>query len=252
MNMQLTAIVAENKPLDREKLARYAHDLGIEVVSKVASGEWLIDECEKYEPDILFLNLSLNGIDGLSAYQILLDRGIKPYLILVTSNMNSELLLTGLKLNCLDILNKPIRYEQLMEAVSKARELVKRDLLISKSTPGRIIKIISLYKTIYINENNLIYAHKLKGGHKSLVFIEGEFKSGIETTTTLTDILKQCSKQIFLSNPSNLINLNYIKSVYVSEKSMGTYIIRLAYNDVEIELSRRKKRDFDQLFSTIY
>lgn len=32
---------------------------------------------------------------------------------------------------------------------------------------------------------------------------------------------------------------------------MGTYIIKLAYNDVEIELSRRRKREFDQLFSTI-
>lgn len=53
MNMQLTAIVAENKLLDREKLAHYAHDLGFKVVSKVASGEWLIDECEKYEPDII-------------------------------------------------------------------------------------------------------------------------------------------------------------------------------------------------------
>ncbi len=252
MNMQLTAIIAENKQLDREKLARYAHDLGVQVVGKVASGEWLIDECEKYEPDILFLNISISGIDGLSAYQILLERGINPYLILVTNNMDSELLLKGLKMNCVDILKKPIRYEHLIEAVDKARKLVERDLLISKSTPGRIIKIMSLYRTLYVNENNLIYTHKMKGKHRSLVFVEGESETGIETTTTLTDILKQCSGYIFSPNPSNLINLNYIQSVYASEECMGTYIIKLRCNDVEIDLSRRKKKEFDQLFSTIY
>lgn len=251
MNMQLTAIIAEYKPLDRELLARYAHDLGIKVVAKVASGEWLIDECEKYEPDICFLNISLSGIDGLSAYKILKERGINPYIVLVTSNMDSELLLRGLKMNCLDILNKPIKYDQLTEVVNKAMELVERDLLISKSTPGRIIKIRSLHKTLYVNENNLIYAHKVKREHKSLVFIEGISESGIETTTTLTYILKQSSENIFLPNPSNLINLKYIQSVYASDKYMGTYIVKLIYKDVEIELSRRKKKEFDQLFATI-
>lgn len=251
MNMQLTAIIAEYKPLDRERLARYAHDLGIKVVAKVASGEWLIDECEKYEPDICFLNISLCGIDGVSAYQILKERGINPYIILVTSNMDSELLLCGLRMNCLDILMKPIKFQQLIEAVNKAMELVEKDLLISKSTPGKIIKIRSLHKNLYVNENNLIYAHKVKREHKTLVFIEGISESGIETTTTLTDILRQSSESIFLPNPSNLINLNYIQSVYASDRYMGTYIIRLTYNDVEIDLSRRKKKEFDQLFSTI-
>lgn len=249
--MQLTAIIAENKQLDREELAHYAHDLGIKVVGKVGSGEWLIDECEKYEPDILFLNISLSGIDGLSAYHILNERGINPYLILVTNDIDSDLLLTGLKMNCLDILKKPIRYEQLIEAVDKAEKLVGRDLLISKSTPGRILKIMSQYKALYINENNLIYAQKLKGEHKSLVFIEGESGSVIETTTSITDILKQCSDNIFLPNPSNLINLNYIQSVYACERYMGTYIIKLLCNNVEIDLSRRKKKEFDRLLATI-
>lgn len=37
---------------------------------KVASGEWLTDECEKYEPNILFLNDRLNGLDDLTAYEV--------------------------------------------------------------------------------------------------------------------------------------------------------------------------------------
>lgn len=248
MNRGLTAIIAEDKPHDRKNLELYAHDIGLKVLSSVASGEWLIDECIKFKPDLVFLNLGLNGTDGLSAYKKILEHGIKPYLIVVSGTTDSNLILAGLKMNCIDVVRKPVNFERLSEAVEKVKLAAEKDLLLSKTVPGRIIRLKSNYRTIFINENNLIYAHKLKGAHKTLVYISGENEEGVETTTTLTEILSQCSKMIFMPNQSNLVNINYVKKVFASEKTLGTYIVKLQYNDVEIDLTRRKRKVFEELY----
>ncbi len=248
MGRQLSVIIAEDKTLDREKIEQYSHDLGLNVVSSVASGEWFIDECMKYEPDIVLLNIGLNGIDGLSAYRTVQERGIKSQLIMVTGTKDPNLILAGLRLNCLDFINKPVNYNRLSEAVEKARRLIEKDLLISKSSPGRIIHIKSNHRSTYINENNLIYAHKIKGEHKTIVYIEGENEKGLETKMSLSEIQNQCSENIFSANQSNLINVNFIQNVYASENFMGSYIIRLKYKNTEIDLPRRNKKMFDLLY----
>ncbi|BFH10898.1 response regulator [Paenibacillus melissococcoides] len=250
MYRALTVIIAEDKPLERQNLEDYTNQLGWKVVSSVGSGEWLLDDCIKYEPDIVFLDVDLNGTDGIAAYKSILDHGLKPYLIMVSDLFDSDLILAGLDMNCVDFLTRPISYERFMEAAEKATVLVEKDLFFSRSVPGNIIKIKSNYRTFFMNENNFIYAHKVKGEHKAIVYAEGIKESGVETTTSLTDIQSQCSDFIFAPNRSNLINVNYIKSVFASDKFSGTYIIKLGYKDIEIDLTRRKRKEFEQLFFT--
>ncbi len=248
MNTPLTVIIAEDNTDDRERIEEYAHYMGLKVLSSVASGEWLVDDCVRYKPDIVFLNVGLNGTDRLLAFEKIIEHGIKPYLIMITSSHDLSIILAGLRLECLDFLSKPVSLDRLSEAVDKVRKAVERDLLISKSIPGRIIQLKSNYKAVFINENNLIYAHKLKGAHKTMIYIEGELDGGLETTTSLTEIQKQCSEIIFMPNQSNLINVNFIQKVFASERTLGNYIIRLLHNDVEIDLTRRKKKIFEEIY----
>jgi DNA-binding NarL/FixJ family response regulator len=249
MNRPLTVIIAEDKPQDREKMEQYAHDMGLKVLSSVASGEWLIDDCIRYKPDIVFLNVGLYGTDGLSAYERILQYGVKPYLLMVSGTQDSSVILAGLKMNCIDFISKPVSLERLSEAVEKVRRVAEKDILFSKAIPGRIIQVKSSYRTVFINENNLIYAHKLKGAHKTVVYVDGELEEPFETTTSLTEILSQCSQMIFMPNQSNLINVNFIKKVFASDRTLGNYIIKLLYNDVEIELTRRKRKMFEQSYN---
>jgi len=53
---------------------------------------------------------------------------------------------------------------------------------------------------------------------------------------------------IFMPNQSNLINVNFIKKVFASDRTLGNYIIKLLYNNVEIELTRRKHKMFEESY----
>jgi DNA-binding LytR/AlgR family response regulator len=249
MNRQLSVIIAEDKPFDRKKLELFANQIGLKVVSSVGTGEWLIDDYNKFVPELVFLDIDLEGIDGLTAYKKILEQGHSPYLIMVSGSQDSKLILTGFEVNCLDFVTKPVTLERLTEAVDKARKTIEKDLLSARAMPSKIIQIKSNYRTYLINENKLIYAHKIKGGHKSIVYVEGEKDSGVETTHSLTEIQEQCTNIIFSPNQSSLININYIKNVFASEYFLGTYIIKLLYKDIEVELPRRKRKEFEALYT---
>ncbi|QQZ64469.1 response regulator transcription factor (plasmid) [Paenibacillus sonchi] len=251
MRRQLSVIIAEDKPLDRMKIEQYAHELNLKIVSSVASGEWFIDECVKYEPDIVLVNVGLHGTDGISAFRKIQEKGIKSHLILVTGTHDLNLFLEAIKLNCVDFIHKPVELDRLAEAIKKVKDIIDKELLISKSIPGRILKIMSHYRTLYINERNLIYATKVKGEHKTILYIEGDKQEGVETKMSLSDIQNQCSEWIFSPNQSNLVNMNFIHKVYASENFMGSYVIRLLFNDTEIDLTRRNRKKFDYLYSKL-
>ncbi|MEW9698626.1 LytR/AlgR family response regulator transcription factor [Paenibacillus sp. SI8] len=251
MERVLTVIIAEDKLFDRQKLELFANQLGLKVVSAIGSGEWLIDDCVKYKPDLIFLDIGLNGTDGLTAYKRVLEKGLSSYLIVVSGTQDSTLILAGFKMNCVDFVTKPVTYKRLSEAVEKAKATIEKDLLISTAIPSKIIQIKSKYHTIFLNENKLIYAHKVKGQHKSIVYVEGEEESGVETSASLKDIHDQCSEFIFSPNQSTLINVNYIKKVFASDNFLDSYIIKLDYKDTEIDLPRRKRKEFEQLYARL-
>ncbi|WP_206704665.1 hypothetical protein [Paenibacillus alvei] len=49
-----------------------------------------------------------------------------------------------------------------------------------------------------------------------------------------------------MPNQSNLIKVNFIKKVFASESTFRNYIIKLLYKDVEIDLTRCKRKVFEQ------
>ncbi|MFC5402404.1 LytR/AlgR family response regulator transcription factor [Cohnella soli] len=251
MKRDLTVIIAEDSEFDRLKLEAYAGQLGLKVVSSVGSGEWLVEDALQYQPDLVFLDIGLNGTDGLTAYRTILEKGLSPYLIMVSGTNDPTLILAGVAMNCIDFVTKPITFMRLQEAVGKAKVFLEKDLHFSKAVPGKIIQVKSNYRNVFINENKLIYAQKLKGEHKTVIYVEGEKQTGIETTASISEIFSQCSESIYSPNQSNLINVNYIKKVFPSDRLFGTYIIQLDYRDIEIDLTRRKRKEFEILYSKI-
>lgn len=249
MEKKLTLIIAESQSFDRRTLELYAERMNLKVVSSLGSGKWLIEDCLRLKPDLVFLDFNLKGIDGVTAYKNILEQGLNPYLIIVSGTEDYSLVLAGLELNCLDYVTKPITFARLYTAVEKARLLIKKDIHFTNKPSGKIIRIKSNSRSVFIHEDRLIYAQKIKGVHKTILYVEGEKETGIETTASLIEIQSQCSKIIYAPNQSNLINLNYIHSMFASYDTLGNYAIRLTFNDIDISLARRKKKEFEQIFA---
>ncbi|MEK8130630.1 LytTR family DNA-binding domain-containing protein [Paenibacillus filicis] len=250
MSRALTVVIAEDQEPDREKLVLYAKRLGLHVLSSVGSGKWFVEDCLSFKPDLVLMDIGLAEVDGITAYKRLAELGVTPYLILVSGTTDSSLLLAGYELNVVGFVTKPVTFERLSAVVGKAVKAFERDLAFTEALADtRIIEIKSNHKPIFINENKLIYAERYKAERKVKIYVAGE--DPIVTRSSLAEIQVQCSEQIFHPNKSQLVNLNYIDSVYASVEFFGTYTIKLTYGHTEIDLSRRKRKEFERLYSQI-
>ncbi|WP_159881983.1 LytR/AlgR family response regulator transcription factor [Paenibacillus puerhi] len=250
MTRALTVIIAEDQEPDREKLVLYAKRLGLHVLSSVGSGKWFIEDCLKLRPDLVLMDIGLKEIDGITAYKSLGEHGLTPYLILVSGTKDSSLLLAGYELNVIGFVTKPVTFDRLAAAVEKAAKAFERDLAQAGGpSDARIIEIKSNHKPIFINENKLIFAERCKAERKVQVHVAGE--DPIVTRSSLSEIQDQCSELIFYPNKSQLVNLKYIDSVYASTDFFATYTIKLTYRNTEIDLSRRKRKEFERIYNRI-
>ncbi|WP_179089879.1 LytTR family DNA-binding domain-containing protein [Paenibacillus sp. FSL A5-0031] len=249
MNRKLSVIIAEDQEVIRRLLENYAKQLDLRVVSSIGSGDWLVEDCLQFEPDLLFLDIGLHGIDGIAAYKKILESGLSPYLIMISGTQDLKLVLEGMAMNCVDFVPKPVTFDRIKSAVEKARIMIEKDLVYTKTPTTKIIQLKSNYRTIFINENNFLYATKIKGEHKTIVTVDGGKDTGIEASNSLTDIQSQCSEHIFSPNQSSLINLKFIKYAYASENLFGTYVIQMTANNVEFNLTRRKRKEFESLYA---
>lgn len=61
MNRQLSVVIAEDHDIVRTMLEDFANRLDLKVMSSSGSGEWFEEDCRKYSPDLVFLDIGLNG-----------------------------------------------------------------------------------------------------------------------------------------------------------------------------------------------
>lgn len=114
-------IIIDDEPLAHDVLNEYITSLqNIEVSASFFNpedaGEYLIN----YTPDIMFLDIKMPGMDGITFLKMLVN---KPVTIMTTANRGYAL--EGFDLGVMDYLIKPIKKERFLLAVTRAIEFIE-------------------------------------------------------------------------------------------------------------------------------
>ncbi|MCB0587299.1 MAG: response regulator transcription factor [Phaeodactylibacter sp.] len=116
--MNLTCIIVEDEPLARNLLAEYISKIpSLQLLRSFSNPLEALDFLRAQEPDILFLDVQMPEITGISLLKILKT---KPVVILTTAY--SEYAIEGYELDVTDYLLKPITFERFLKSVEKATE----------------------------------------------------------------------------------------------------------------------------------
>ena len=124
--MNPTALIAEDEPL----LARALHDaLRVEwpelrIVAQVGDGLSTVREAMRLQPDILFLDIRMPGLDGLGAAAEIADRwpaGGKPMPQLIFVTAYDEYAVRAFDAQALDYVLKPVEPQRLKRTVERLR-----------------------------------------------------------------------------------------------------------------------------------
>src|SRR5258708_27528576 len=119
-----TVIVDDEKPAS-EELAYLLKDFpDIEIVATGANGLEAIDLIQKLEPELVFMDVQMPGLDGMSALRRLREQGVElPHFIFVTAY--DQFALESFRLEAMDYLLKPVDKARLSETIQRARRAIQ-------------------------------------------------------------------------------------------------------------------------------
>ena len=116
----MKVVIADDEPLARERLrAMLAGEPGVEVVAEAGDGHAALHACAEHHPDMVLLDISMPGIDGLETARHLAAFEPRPAVVFCTAyDMHA---LSAFEAQAIDYLVKPVRPERLSAALQRVR-----------------------------------------------------------------------------------------------------------------------------------
>lgn len=116
----MRVVIADDEPLARARLKRLLEELPQHhLIGEAATGGELLSVVKQRQPDAVLLDIRMPGMDGLEAARELAALPLPPALIFVTAY--GEHALAAFETLASGFLLKPVRAEQLRQALDKAR-----------------------------------------------------------------------------------------------------------------------------------
>ncbi len=95
--MSTSVLVVDDHPLTREALSSLLSSHGFEVAGLVADGAEAIEAAARLRPDLVLLDLSMPGMDGLTALPRLRDAAPNCEVVVLTASGTEENLLAAIR-----------------------------------------------------------------------------------------------------------------------------------------------------------
>src|SRR5258707_1101761 len=124
----INTVVVDDEPLALNELSFLLKDFPeVELVGTAANGVEAVKVIESLEPDLVFLDVQMPGLDGLGVIRALRDTGMPlPYFVLATAY--DHYALEAFRLEAMDYLLKPVDKDRLAETVQRANRVLQERL----------------------------------------------------------------------------------------------------------------------------
>jgi two-component system response regulator LytT len=246
----ITAILADDEAPARDELAYLLKDFpDIEIAATASNGLETIELIESLEPDLVFLDVQMPGLDGLGVIRRLREKDIPlPHFILATAY--DQYAVDAFRVEAFDYLLKPIEKERLAATLERARRnLAARPRFeIAESEPpgGYKTKILVRRdsRNLIVDANDLIYATIDDG----LITIVTPQLEGESTYKTIEELQSSLDPSTFWRvHRSWLVNINRIREVIPWFKS--SFQLRMDdKRNTEVPVSRVQTKRLRSLF----
>lgn len=241
--MTISAIIVDDEQLACDELAYLLREFPeIEVVGTGKNGLEAVRLIEELEPDLVFLDVQMPGMDGLGVIEQLREKNVPlPHFILATAY--DQYAVQAFRLEATDYLLKPVDKERLSETIERVRRGIQekqrpvgqRPVSPPKAYPQRSKLLVrSGNRNFIVDAQDVVYA-TIDNGLITMVTTSIE---GLSNYRTIEELQANLDPQTFWRvHRSYLVNINRIKEVIPWFKS--SYQLRMDdKKQTEIPVSR--------------
>jgi two-component system response regulator LytT len=253
-----TIIVDDEKPA-REELAFLLKAFPeISLIGQGKNGLEAVSLIKEHNPDLVFLDVQMPGLDGFGVLQKLVERKLKvPHVVFATAF--DHYAVQAFDVNAVDYVLKPFDKARLSKAIQKAKKEIEAhtstterlEQLVSQLSapksnsiqPSKIL-IRSQQRMLLVDAEDLIFA-SIEGGLISVTAKDLEGSSNYRTLEELHATLD--SDSFWRPHRSFLVNIHHIREVVPWFKS--SFMLKM--NDKkssEIPVSRQQTKRLRELF----
>ena len=182
----LSVLIVDDEQLARDELSFLLKSFPrVEVVATASNGPEAIALIEEHEPDLVFMDVQMPGLDGLSVVRKLIEGGSRlPHFIFATAY--DQYAVEAFEVNAVDYLLKPIDKDRLAMSLERAQARLEApaqgtsrmeqllEQLQSSVRPRTKLLVKSSNRMFLVDANDVIYA-TIQDGLISIVsaYIEG-------------------------------------------------------------------------------
>ena len=239
------AVLVDDEQLAREELSYLLKDYpDIELLASGSNGLECVELVLQHEPDVVFLDVQMPGLDGMGVIRKLRDEqpSTMPYFILVTAFDNYAV--EAFRLEATDYLLKPVDKDRLAEAIERVRRHIADKIQaaeangpVAPSKPAlqrNKLLVKSGSRNFIVDASEIIYATIEDG----LITVVSTHLEGQSNYRTIEELQSNLDQELFWRvHRSYLVNINRIREVVPWFKS--SYQLRMDdKKQTEIPVSR--------------
>lgn len=146
---KIRVILVDDEPLALRGLKiRLSEFPEIQIVSEAANGREAVKEIKQHQPDLVFLDIQMPGLDGFGVVRALIGAPA-PLFVFVTAY--DKYAIDAFEANALDYLVKPVEEERLKDAIHRALDAMK-----SRAAASRESRLVELLASLSEDDRDRI------------------------------------------------------------------------------------------------
>jgi two-component system response regulator LytT len=220
LGLPISTILVDDEKLASDELAYQLKSFSdIEILATAANGLEALKLIEDLEPDLVFMDVQMPGLDGMGVIRKLKEKNIPlPYFVLATAY--DQYAVEAFRWEALDYLLKPVDTERLTLAVDRARRALVERVKPAQPEPATPPSKPALQRTKILiraqQRNFIVDAHDVVFAtiDDGLITVVASHIEGQSNYRTIEELQSNLDPEMFWRvHRSYLVNVNRIKEV---------------------------------------